>query len=142
MSFSVMLDLLKQKSKGSIVLVKLGAFYVAVGEDAVILNQKLNLKCTCFKKQICKVGFPINSLEEYIQKLEKQPYSYVIYDYDKQVEELTLIKEKVGRNKKEKAQNINCMKCKGVDKLEKIYGDNQYISAFVKLVEKKVEEQA
>lgn len=140
MSFSVMLDLLKQKSKGSIVLVKLGAFYVAVGEDAVILNQKLNLKCTCFKKQICKVGFPVNTLEEYIQKLEKQPYSYVVYNYDKQAEELKIVKEKVGRNKKESNQNINCMKCKGVDKLKKIYGDKQYISAFVKLIEKKVEE--
>jgi len=59
MSFSKMLEILKEKNKGKMVLIKVGAFYVATGEDAVLLHNKLDLKCTCFKNQECKVGFPI-----------------------------------------------------------------------------------
>ena len=62
--------------------VKLGTFYVAVGEDAVLVHKKLNLKCTCFKLNICKVGFPVIALEKYVEKLNEIKYGYVIYDYD------------------------------------------------------------
>ena len=68
MSFSTMLDCLKEINKGIIVFVKLGTFYVAVGEDAVLLHKKLDLKCSCYKTNICKVGFPINALDKYIEK--------------------------------------------------------------------------
>ena len=47
MSFSQMLEILKNKEKENIVFVRTGTFYIAVGEDAVLLNKKLNLKCTC-----------------------------------------------------------------------------------------------
>ena len=49
MSFSKMLDLLKQKEKGKIVIVKLGNFYVATEEDAVLLHDKLNLNVVAIK---------------------------------------------------------------------------------------------
>ncbi len=67
MSFSKMLDLLKQKEKGKIVIVKLGNFYVATEEDAVLLHDKLNLKCSCYKNKTCKIGFPVKALEKYIE---------------------------------------------------------------------------
>ena len=38
MSFSNMLEILQEKNKGKIVLVKLGVFYIATGKDAVLLN--------------------------------------------------------------------------------------------------------
>ncbi len=83
MSFSNMLEILQEKNKGKIVLIKLGAFYIATGQNAVLLYNKLELKCTCFKNNVCKVGIPINSLEKYIEKLDKIKYSYIIYDYNK-----------------------------------------------------------
>ena len=55
MAFSQMLEILKEKEKGIIVFVKLGTFYIAVGEDAVLMHKKLELKCTCFKMNMCKV---------------------------------------------------------------------------------------
>ncbi len=67
MAFSQMLEILKEKEKGTIVFVKLGTFYIAVGEDAVLMHKKLELKCTCFKMNICKVGFPVVALEKYIE---------------------------------------------------------------------------
>ena len=69
MSFSEMLDLLKKREKGNIVFVKIGTFYVTAGEDAVLIHKKLNLKCTCYKKNICKVEFPVVAFEKYVEKL-------------------------------------------------------------------------
>ena len=84
MSFSNMLEILQEKNKGKIVLIKLGAFYVATDKDAVLLHDKLNLKCNWFKNNVCKVGIPVNSLEKYKELLDKTKYAYVIYDYDRE----------------------------------------------------------
>ena len=43
MAFSQMLEILKEKEKGTIVFVKLGTFYVAVGEDAVLIHKKVEM---------------------------------------------------------------------------------------------------
>ena len=75
MSFSNMLEILKEKNKGKIVIIKLGAFYIATEEDAVFLHKKMNLKCNCFKNNIFKIGFPVNALEKYIEKLNEIIYS-------------------------------------------------------------------
>ena len=55
MSFSKMLEILQEKNKKSVVLIKLGVFYVATGKDAVFFNKELGLKCVCFKNQVCKI---------------------------------------------------------------------------------------
>ena len=47
-----MLEILKEKNKGKIVIIKLGAFYIATEEDAVFLHKKIDLKCNCFKNNI------------------------------------------------------------------------------------------
>ena len=82
MSFSKMLEILKKKEK-KIVFVECGAFYLAVGEDAVFLHDTLRLKCTCFRNNICKIGIPINSIEKYLVELNKLKYAYTVYDFDK-----------------------------------------------------------
>ena len=71
MSFSQMVEILREQNKEKIVLINAGAFYIAVEEDAVLLNNKLKLKCSCFQKHTCKVGVPTNALEKYITKIEK-----------------------------------------------------------------------
>lgn len=114
MSFSQMLEILQDKDSSKVVLIKLGHFYVATGRDAVLLHKKLNLKCTCFKNNICKVGIPVNSLEKYVEKFNQMQYSYIIYDYDKQANEIKEIINKTGKACKIKDKNINCLKCKGI----------------------------
>ena len=91
MSFSKMLEILKMKEKNKIVLVKCGAFYIGTAEDAVLLHHKLNLKCTCFQNNVCKVGIPVMALEKYIAELNKLKYSYAIYDFEKEKRELAKI---------------------------------------------------
>ena len=66
-----MLEILQDKDSSKVVLIKLGHFYIATGRDAVLLHKKLNLKCTGFKNNICKVGIPVNSLEMYMAKFQK-----------------------------------------------------------------------
>lgn len=130
MSFSNMLDILQEKNKGKIVLIKLGAFYIATGKDAVLLHEKMNLKCTCFKKNICKVGIPVSTLEKYIEKMDKLKYAYIIYDYNKEKTELIEMYNKIGKLNKITAKNINCLQCKGI----KAYEEDMYMNAVYKLL--------
>ena len=133
MSFSKMLEILKKKEEGKIVLVKLGTFYVAVGEDAVLLHKKIDLKCTCYKMNICKVGFPVIALDKYVEKLNETKYAYVIYDYDAKNVELKEIARKNGKHNKETEQNINCILCSGIK--NRYAEDDKYLMALTKLLE-------
>ena len=62
MSFYKMVQILQKKNKGKIILCELGYFYIAIGKDAILLNKLIGLKLNCIKPEICKIGFPINSL--------------------------------------------------------------------------------
>ena len=136
MGFSIMLNLLKEKEKGKLVFVKLGTFYVATGEDAVLLHNKLGLKCTCFKLNMCKVGFPVNAVEKYVERLNETKYAYVIYDYDSKNIELKEVARKSGKYNKEKEKTINCLLCKG---LNNRYEDDKYMLALNKMLEEERE---
>ena len=128
-----MMDLLKEKEKGSIVIVKLGAFYIATEEDAVLLHKKLELKCTCFKMNICKVGFPVNTLEKYVEKLNETKYAYVIYDFDREKAELKEVIRKRGKYNKETEKNLNCIFCGNIDK--RYNKADKYVLAISKMLQ-------
>ena len=101
MGFSQMMELLQVKNKGKIVLCNAGNFYIAIGKDAILLNELLELKLSCLKPEICKVGFPITSLEKYIDKIQEKRYSYIVYYFDQQKEELEVLMEYKGKKKNE-----------------------------------------
>ena len=63
-----------------------------------MLNKKLKLKCSCYKKNVCKVGVPINSLNKYLVKIEELGYAYHVYSVDKEKVELVLEKEHSGKS--------------------------------------------
>ena len=131
MGFSKMMELLQQKNKGKIVFCNTGNFYIAIGKDAVLLNNLIDLKLSCLKQEICKVGFPINALEKYVEKLDSTKHSYIIFDYDKQNRELKEIHSKIGKQHKITSKNINCLECKGVS----AYKDDEYMEAIYKLMD-------
>ena len=79
MAFSQMMEILQEKNKGKIVICNIGNFYVAIGANAVLLNSLIDLKVSCFKPEICKVGFPINALEKYTDLIQEKGYSYIVY---------------------------------------------------------------
>lgn len=93
MNFLEMVIRLQITYDEKIILISCGAFYIAVGSDAVVLNKELGLKTTCAKTKICKVGVPKSSIDKYKEKLNELGYSYIILDYDKDKRELIKIFE-------------------------------------------------
>lgn len=73
----------EEENKGTIVLIRCGAFFISIGKNAVILSEHLNLNVNCITNKICKVGIPANAIYEYIKRLEKIGFSFVIYNYSK-----------------------------------------------------------
>ena len=130
MSFSKMLEILQERNEKKIVLIRLGMFYIATGRDAVLLHDKLNLKCTCFTDNVCKVGIPVIAIDKYIEKLDKT--GYVIYNYNKDKAELTEVLTKTGRATRITSKNLNCLTCKGIS----AYKDDEYILALCNYYEK------
>lgn len=79
MKFVQEIEKLQKENEGSIIIAKNGIFFVAIGKDAITLHEQLNLKLTCMKKELCKVGFLVKNVEKYIQKLEEIGYSFILY---------------------------------------------------------------
>lgn len=135
MGFSKMMELLQQKNKGKIVFCNTGNFYIAIGKDAVLLNNLIDLKLSCLKQEICKVGFPINALEKYTELIAEKEYSYIVYFFNQEKEELEIIMQYEGKNNNEIKENrINCYTCAYCTNAYKKI--DKYISAVAKLYEK------
>ena len=98
---------LQKENEGSIIIAKNGIFFVAIGKDAIILNEELGLKLTCMRKELCKVGFLVKNVEKYIEKLEKLGYSFILYVKNEK-DELEEIYRYKGKNTEE---TRNCLKC-------------------------------
>lgn len=143
MSFGKMIELLQRKDNGKIILVNSGSFYIARGKDAVLLHNILNLKVNCMEAEICKIGFPLNSLEKYTQLIEQEQYSYIVYNYDNKLGKLNIIKKYNGKKLNTiEEEKLNCYICTNTVKLYK--KNDRYIQAVADLYEeeyKKKEEE-
>ena len=101
------MELLQQKNKGKIVFCNTGNFYIAIGKDAVLLNNLIDLKLSCLNQEICKVGFPINALEKYTELIAEKEYSYIVYFFNQEKEELEIIMQYEGKNNNEIKEKVN-----------------------------------
>lgn len=137
MSFSNMLEILQEKNNKKIVFIKSGVFYIATGKDAIFLNKELGLKCICFKKEICKVGIPENSIEKYLEKLERLNMAYIVYIFDIKKEEVIIKYTKEGKYHNEIDINKNCPECKEAGKCEK----DKYTRALEKIIEGEINKE-
>ena len=84
---------LKTKDKNKVYLIKSGIFYIAVDEDAKLLNEKIYLKLTNLTKNIKKVGFPLSNVDEYKKRLDYLNIEYELVEievktYNKIINEL------------------------------------------------------
>ena len=130
-----MMELLQIKNKGKIVLCNAGNFYIAIGKDAILLNELLDLKLTCLKPETCKVGFPIASLEKYTDLIQEKGYGYIVYFFDQEKEKLEVLLQQEGKINKIEKENNNCYICsKGIKAYKKA---DKYIMAVAKLYEEK-----
>ncbi len=62
-------NMIKAEYMGKLLLLKMGAFYVALGIDAYILHEILGLKLTDISN-VKKVGVPVGSIEKYIDLMQ------------------------------------------------------------------------
>lgn len=140
MSFGKMVELLQRKDNGKIILVNSGSFYIARGKDAVLLHNILNLKVNCMEAEICKIGFPLNSLEKYTQLIEQEQYSYIVYNYDNKLGKLNITKKYNGKKLNTiEEEKLNCYICTNTVKMYK--KNDKYIQAVADLYEEEYQEQ-
>lgn len=81
MDFLGLVTKIKEKNSGKVVIVKSGIFYYALGDDALIMEKYCKLDKICFSANICKVGFPLNSLEKYMDMLKYNSISFCVYGF-------------------------------------------------------------
>ena len=98
MNFYKMLEIIQSKNEGRIVLCDLGCFYITSGSNALLLNKLLKLKLICQEFGVCKAGFPKTSLEKYTNILKTLEYSYIIYNFDNENNELKIKDKYDGKN--------------------------------------------
>lgn len=121
-------------------MVNSGSFYIARGRDAVLLHNILNLKVNCMETEICKIGFPLNSLDKYTQLIEQEQYSYIVYNFDNKLGKLNITKKYNGKklNTIEK-EKLNCYICTNTVKMYK--KNDKYIQAVADLYEEEYQKQ-
>ena len=113
MKYIELIEKLQKQEKDRIIMSKCGAFFVALGKDAIMLNKLLGLKLTCQKEKLCEVGIPLQSILKYIDELENLGYSFSIYDYSKEKKEITLEYNFDGKPNHIIANCLDCSKCNG-----------------------------
>lgn len=84
--------------------------------------------------EICKIGFPLNSLEKYTKLIEEEQYSYIVYNYDNKLGKLDIIKKYNGKKINTiKEEKLNCYICTNTVKMYK--KNDIYIQAVANLYE-------
>ena len=68
MKYTELVEKLQKQERNRRIMVKCGAFIVALGKDAIILNKILGLKLSCQKDKLCKAGIPLQSVLKYIDE--------------------------------------------------------------------------
>ena len=69
---------LQSDNENTLYLFKYGIFFIFVDEDAKIVSNLLHLKLGQLNDTIVKCGFPINSLEKYVNLLKSTNYQVEI----------------------------------------------------------------
>lgn len=78
--------ILKNDNPEILYIFRSGIFYIALNEDAKILNRKLGLKITTLSTEIIKCGFPISASDKYLKLMNDFNISYkIIYDLPENV---------------------------------------------------------
>ena len=111
MKFVEMCERLQEDLRGTVILVKNGIFFVAVGKDAIFLNEKMGLKRTCMREKLCKVGFLVKSADKYMEKLKENNISFALYIIDKSKNAPEQIYRYIGEDHNEDRMCLDCKNC-------------------------------
>lgn len=70
----------QEDSDKTLYLFKSGMFFIFIDQDALIASRLLNLKLTNLNSSVVKCGFPISSLDKFVELLQHTNYSLKIID--------------------------------------------------------------
>lgn len=106
--------------KKYVVLLKIGVFYEAIDEDAVLLNKLFKYKIRIVNMHI-NVGFPINCLAQVKNKLECNNINYIVVERsNKKDYKITIEKSFIGNKYDNYKSDINKIMF-NVSRIEKLY---------------------
>ena len=71
---------IKAIHKEDIVLLKIGGFYHTYGRDAYIISYLFGYRIKIVEDNISTCGFPVQSLNKIIAKLEEKKINYIVLD--------------------------------------------------------------
>ncbi len=89
---------LKLTYKNYLIILKTGVFYISINEDAFILNKLFNYKIKEFYNYK-RVGFPINSLNKILKRLDKLNINYIVYDDNKIISKVSFTNNCINKYK-------------------------------------------
>lgn len=83
----------KTEDKNMIILFKNGNFYIALGEDAKIMNEEFGLKLTRFSNKTNKCGFPVSEIKKYTKFISLLNFEYelVFGKKDEVIEDIKML---------------------------------------------------
>ena len=130
MTFSRMMEQMQYALNGKILFIECGAFYIARGKDAILVNKLIGLKLNCLGQGVCKVGFPKNAVEKYANLLKEKKYSFVIYKINEETQILEKVMDYKGEYLNElKDNSLDCTLCKAGEYSQ----ENKYSKALEEL---------
>ena len=68
--------------ENTLYLFKSGLFFIFIDKDAQLISPYLNLKLGQLNETIVKCGFPVNSLQKYLNLLKTTPYHVEIVSFE------------------------------------------------------------
>lgn len=80
MSILTVIKSIKQIHNKDIVFVKIGKFYYCYGKDAYIISYFFEYKLNLIENTVYSCGFPSQSLNKILARLENKKINYVIVD--------------------------------------------------------------
>ena len=129
----------KLKNKDYIIIYPVGTFYNVLGDDTLIISNLLGyqIKTHC---DIPKVGFPVNSLEKVLYKLETNKINYILLEKKNGIIQVNLRKRFKYKKYDEYFENTKINK-KIQDRIKKISNfiynnyDNIEIKKIIEIIE-------
>lgn len=122
MKFYEFIQYLQKEKPDKVIMVKSGAFFNAIGRDAIVLESVLGFKRTCHAKLLCKCGLPVSYVKENLEKvknrLKEKNISIILYDeveggrYKYNNKTYDVLFELEGESIKENRNSLNCIECK------------------------------
>lgn len=122
---------LKMENKKTVYLFEKGSFYVALNEDAELMNKLYGLKIITLGKSAIQIGFPITHPDKYTKLLDINNYEYKFISPPKKENKKSNMDNDIS-NILNEIQNLDISQTTPVQALNKLSDYQKIIKSFYK----------